>query len=169
VKALLHLGPFILLAAVGLAPSVRTAGAPLLSGLVGVAWLGLLRRFVLANSSPLPDPARSRRLTASLTLGTQWFLAILLGLSAIPRQGPGLVAMAAGLGILLLPAALIATYAGKAPEAEEIPVPPSGGWLLVPRTNGTGLRIAPHHPGTWAAVALFAAGPIALILVAMLA
>ncbi len=116
-KTLLHLGPFVLLGAVGLTPSVRTAGAPLLSGLVGVAWLGLLRRFVLAHSSPAPDPARSRRLVVSLTLGAQWFLAILTGLSAIPRQGPGLVAMAAGIGILFLPAALIATYAGKAPEA----------------------------------------------------
>ena len=167
-KTLLRLGPFGLLAAVGLAPSVRAAGAPLLSGLVGVAWLGLLRRFVLANSSPAPDPARSRRLTASLTLGAQWFLAIVTGLSAIPRQGPGLVAMASGLGILFLPAALIATYAGKAPETAEIP-PPPGGWLLVPRANGTGLRLAPHHPRAWTAVALLAAGPIALILVAVLA
>jgi hypothetical protein len=169
VKTILHLGPFVLLGAVGLIPAVRTAGAPLLSGLVGVAWLGLLRRFVLAHSSPAPDPARSRRLAVSLTLGAQWFLAILTGLSAIPRQGPGLVAMAAGIGILFLPAALIATYARKAPETVEIPAPPPRGWLLVPRANGTGLRIAPHHPLTWAAVALFAAGPIALILVAILA
>jgi hypothetical protein len=169
VTILLRLGPFLLLAAVGLASSVQTAGAPLLSGLVGVAWLGLLRRLVLANSSPVPDPARSRRLTASLTIGAQWFLAIVSGVSAIPRQGPALVAMAAGLGILFLPAALIATYAGKAPQAGEIPEPPPGGWLLVPRANGTGLRLAPHHPRTWMAVALLAAGPIALILVAMLA
>jgi hypothetical protein len=169
VKTLLHLGPFVILVAVGLTPPVRAMGAPLLSGLVSVAWLGLLRRFVLAHSSPAPDPARSRRLVVSLTLAAQWFLAILTGLSAIPRQGPGLVAAAAGIGVLFLPAALIATYARKAPDAVEIPVPPPRGWLLVPRANGAGLRFAAHHPLTWAAVALFAAGPIALILVAMFA
>jgi len=172
VRLLLRLGPYVLLAAVaaGLAASWDRlpAGGPLLTGLVAVAWIGLLRRFLLANSSPVPEPARARRLTVALTIGLQWFLALLFGLAAVPCQGPGLAVAGAGLGMLFLPIALIATYAGKAPPAPQAePPPPPGGWLLVPRKNGTGLRIAPGHPRTWQAVVLFAAGLVAIIAVAL--
>src|SRR5512137_468079 len=122
-------------------------------GLVAVAWMGLLRRFVLANASPTPEPARARRLTTAMTIGAQWMLALLFGVAAIPRQGPGLVAAAAGLGILFLPAALVFTYAGKPPHAEPPVAPPPDGWLLVPRRNGTGLAFAPGHPRRWQAFA----------------
>jgi hypothetical protein len=188
-RILLRAGPFAFLAAVGVGLvlawqrlparypvhwgaggvdrwadlSARSVGAPLLMGLVGVTWIGLLRRFVLAHSSPAPDPARSRRLTVSITIAAQWMLAAVFGLGAIPRQGPGLVLAGAGLGCILLPVALIATYTGE-PPVEEVRPPPHGGWLFVAREDGTGLRIERRHPLFWTAVALLAAGPIALSL-----
>src|SRR5512137_1353723 len=108
-RAFLRFGPFALLAAVaaGLAAawdrlptrypvhwgaggvgwaelSVRAVAAPLLMGLVAVVWAGGLRRFLLANSSPAPDPSRSRRLLVAVTTAMQWFLAILFGVGGIP-------------------------------------------------------------------------------------
>ncbi len=191
-RALLRLGPYALLAAVaaGLAVrwddlparypvhwgprgvvwaslSVRSVGAPLLMGLVAVVWAGGLRRFFLANSSPAPDPSRARRLLVAVTAAMQWFLALLFGLAAIPRQGPGLVIAGAGIGFLLMPLALLATYAGKPPPPEAEPPPPPDGWLLVPRENGAGYSIRPGHPRAWQAIALVAAGPLAIIAVAM--
>jgi hypothetical protein len=145
--------------------SPRSVGMPLLMGVIAMVWIGLLRRFLLANSSPAPEPARARRLTVALTIGLQWFLALLLGLAAVPQEkGPGLVLVGVGAGLLFLPIALIATYAGRPPPAPQAePPPPPGGWLLVPRENGTGLRIAPGHPRAWQGAALFAAGLVALI------
>ena len=192
-RAFLRLGPFAFLAAVaaGLAASwdrlparypvhwgaggadrwadlsIRSVGAPLLMGLVAVVWAGGMRRFFLANSSPAPDPSRARRLLVAVTVAMQWFLAILFGLVAIPRQGPGLVIAGAGIGFLLMPVALVATYAGKSPAPEAEPPPPPGGWLLVPRVNGTGYSLRPGHPRVWQAIALVAAGPLAIIAVAM--
>jgi hypothetical protein len=141
---------------------------PLLTGLVAVAWLGLLRRFTLANSSPAPEPSRARRLVEAITIGVQWFLALLFGLAAVPQEkGPGLALVGVGVGLLFLPAALIVAYSGKAPPAGPPAPPPPDGWLLVPRTNGAGLGIAPGHPRTWQAVALFAAGLLALVAVSL--
>jgi hypothetical protein len=170
-RLLLRLGPFALLFAVaaGLAASwadlsPRSVGMPLLTGLVAIAWIGLLRRFVLANSSPAPEPSRARRLVETITTGAQWFLALLFGLAAVPQEkGPGLALVGVGLGLLFLPVALIVTYSGKAPPAGPPVRPPPEGWLFVPRTNGAGLAIAPGHPRTWQAVALFAAGLLALV------
>jgi uncharacterized membrane protein len=192
VRTFLRFGPFAFLAAVaaGLAASwdrlparypvhwgaggvgwadlsVRSVGAPLLMGLVAVVWAGAMRRFFVANSSPAPDPARARRLLVAVTVAMQWFLAILFGLVAIPRQGPGLVIAGAGIGCLLMPVAFIATYAGKLPPPEAEPPPPPDGWLFVPRSNGTGLGMAPRHPRAWQAVALVATGPLAIIAVAL--
>ena len=191
-RALLRLGPFAFLAAVavGLALgwdrlparypvhwgaggvgwadlSVRSVGAPLLMGLVAVLWAGALRRFFLANSSPAPDPSRARGLLVAVTTAMQWFLAILFGAVAIPRQGPGLAIAAAGIGFLLMPVALVATYAGKPPPAEPERSPPPDGWLLVPRENGAGYSIRPGHPRAWQAIAIVLAGPLAIIAVAM--
>jgi len=194
VRHLLRLGPYALLAGVaaGLAASwsrlpshypvhwgpggadrwadlsIRSVGAPLAMGLVAVAWMGWLRRFVLANASPSPEPARARRLTGAVTVGAQWFLALLFGAAAIPREGPGLVAGAAGLGFLFLPAALVFTYAGRPPPAGPPVAPPPDGWLFVPRRNGTGLGFAPGHPRRWQAIALVAAGPVLILLVGLL-
>ncbi|MEI6224519.1 MAG: DUF1648 domain-containing protein [Deltaproteobacteria bacterium] len=193
VRLLLRLGPYALLAAIaaGLAAtwdqlparypvhwgvggvdrwadlSPRSVGMPLLMGAIAVAWLGLLRRFTLANSAPAPDPARARKLLVAVTIGTQWLMAILFGLAAVPRQGPGLVVAGAGLGMLFLPVALIVTFAGKAPPAAPpVPAPPDG-WLFVQRKDGTGLRIDPRHPRFWQAVVVLAAGPLAIIAVGM--
>ncbi len=192
-RALLRLGPFAFLAAVavGLAASwerlparypvhwgaggadrwadlsIRSVGAPLLTGLVAVAWAGGMRRFFLANSSPAPDPSRARRLLAAVTIGAQWSLAVVFGLAAIPREGPGLVLAGAGLGFLVLPVALVVTYAGKPPPEEAERPPPPDGWLVVPRENGTGYSIRPGHPRAWQAIALIAAGPLAIIAVAL--
>jgi uncharacterized membrane protein len=189
-RVILRLGPYALLATVaaGLAASwdrlparypthigiggvdrwadlsPRSVGMPLLTGLVAIAWIGLLRRFVLANSSPSPEPSRARRLVETITTGAQWFLALLFGLAAVPQEkGPGLALVGVGLGLLFLPVALIVTYSGKAPPAGPPVPPPPEGWLFVPRTNGAGLAIAPGHPRTWQAVALFAAGLLALV------
>ncbi|MEY2667720.1 MAG: hypothetical protein RJA59_358 [Pseudomonadota bacterium] len=191
-RALLKIGPFAFLAAVaaGLALrwddlparypvhwglggvgwadlSVRSVAAPLVMGLVAVAWAGGLRRFFLANSSPAPDPSRARRLLVAVTISMQWFLAILFGLGAIPRQGPGLVVAGAVLGSLLMPVALVATHAGKHPPAEPERPPPPDGWLLVPRENGAGYSIRRGHPRAWQAIAVVAAGPLAIIAVAL--
>ena len=193
VRLLLRLGPYALLAgiAAGLAAtwdrlparypvhwgvggavrwadlSPRSVGTPLLMGAIAVAWLGLLRRFTLANSAPAPDPARARRLLVAVTIGTQWLMAILFGLAAVPRQGPGLVVAGAGLGMLFLPLALIVTFSGKAPPAgAPVPAPPEG-WLFVQRKDGTGLGIDPRHPRFWQAVLVLAGGPLALIAVGM--
>lgn len=147
--------------------SGRSVAAPLVMGFVAVVWAGAMRRFFLANSSPAPDPSRARRLLVAVTTAMQWFLAILFGTVAIPRQGPGLVIAAAGIGFLLMPVALVATYAGKPPPAEPGRPPPPDGWLLVPRENGTGYSIRPGHPRAWQAIALVAAGPLAVIAVAL--
>jgi uncharacterized membrane protein len=190
VRLFLRLGPFALLAAVaaGLAASwyrlparypthfgiggadrwadlsIRSVAWPLLDGLVAVAWIGLLRRFILANSSPAPEPSRARRLVECITIGAQWFLALLFGLAAVPQEnGPGLALVGVGVGFLLLPVALIVTYSGKEPPAGPSVPPPPEGWLFVPRKNGAGLGIAPGHPRTWQAVALLAGGLLALI------
>jgi hypothetical protein len=113
-------------------------------------------------------PARARKLLVAVTIGAQWLMALLFGLAAVPRQGPGLVVAGAGLGLLFLPVALIVTYAGKAPPMPQSePPPPPGGWLFVPRENGNGLQIAPGHPRAWQAVAIFAAGLVAIIAVGM--
>ncbi len=190
-RALLRLGPYALLAAVAAALAANwdrlparypvhwgihgadrwadlsplSVGVPLLTGAVALAWIGLIRRFLLANSSPVPEPARARRLTAAITIGLQWFLALLFGLAAVPQEkGPGLLLVGVGAGLLFLPIALVTTYAGKPPQAPEVePPPPPGGWLFVPRENGTGLRFAPGHPRIWQAVALFGAGLVAFI------
>jgi uncharacterized membrane protein len=195
VRSLLRLGPFLLLAGVAawLAASfshlperypvhwgpggadrwvdlsIRSVGVPLAMGLVGVGWMGILGRFVLANASPLPEPARARRLTMAMTIGLQWFLALLFGAAAIPRQDPGLVAGAAGLGLLFLPAALVATYAGRSSSPAAPAAPPPDGWLFVPRRNGNGLGFAPGHPRRWQAIAIVAAGPALIVLVGLLA
>lgn len=194
-RALLRFGPFAFLAAVavGLAASwerlparypvhwgaggadrwadlsIRSVGAPLLMGLVAVVWAGGMRRFFLANSPPAPAPSRARRLLVAVTVAMQWCLAILFGLAAIPRQGPGLVIAGAGIGFLLMPVALVTTYAGKPPPAEPEPPPPPDGWLLLPRANGTGYSIRPGHPRTWQAIAVVATGPLAIIAVAFAA
>jgi hypothetical protein len=139
---------------------------PLVVGVVAVTWLGILRRFVLAHSSPVEDPARSRRLVTRVTWAVQALLALVLGASATAR--PGLVAAGAGAGLLLVSAAVVATYAGPPPApTAAVPAPPEG-WLFVPRGNGTGLRLAPDHPRRWRALALLLAGPVALALVALL-
>lgn len=193
-RLLLRLGPFALLAAVaaGLAASwdrlparypthigiggvdrwvdlsPRSVGMPLLTGLVAVAWLALLRRFALANSSPAPDPSRARRLVEAITIGAQWFLALLFGLAAIPQEkGPGLALVGVGLGMLFLPAALFVAHSGKGSPSGPPVAPPPDGWLLVPRKNGAGLGLAPGHPRTWQAVALVAAGLLALVAVSL--
>ncbi|MBS1110706.1 MAG: hypothetical protein H6Q88_2698, partial [Anaeromyxobacteraceae bacterium] len=132
-----------------------------------VAWAGAMRGFFLANSSPAPDPSRARRLLVAVTLAMQWFLAILFGLVAIPREGPGLAIAGAGIGFLLMPVALVATYAGKSPPAQPEPSPPQDGWLLVPRANGTGYSIRPGHPRAWQAIAVVAIGPLVVIAVAL--
>jgi hypothetical protein len=139
---------------------------PLVVGVVAVAWLGILRRFVLAHSSPVEDPARSRRLVARVTWAAQALLALVLGASAAAR--PGLVAAAAGAGLLLVSAAVVSTYAGSRPAPTAGVPAPTEGWLFVPRGNGTGLRIAPNHPHRWRALALLLAGPVALALAALL-
>ncbi|HET8723552.1 MAG TPA: hypothetical protein VFM53_05050 [Anaeromyxobacteraceae bacterium] len=196
-RALLRLGPYALLAAVaaGLALawdrlparyavhwgaggvrfanlSVRTVAGPLLAGLAGVAWMGLLRGFILANSPPAPDPARARPLVGAITVAAQWNLALVFGSAAIPSTGPGLVLGAAGLGTMLVPAALVATYAGKAPgnaAAGATPVaPPGSGWLFQPRPDGTGLSIDLRHPLRWRALLLILAGPVSMLLAASL-
>jgi hypothetical protein len=139
-------------------------------GAVGVAWLGVLRAFVLANSSPVPDDARSRSLLTNVSLAAQWSLATLFGLAAVPREGPGLVVAGAGLALVSVPAALVATYVGSPPPVpDDRPAPPEGGWLFVPRRNGAGLGIVRHHPRFWLAVALVAAGPLLFIAVGWLA
>jgi len=192
-RSLLRFGPFAFLAAVavGLAASwerlparypvhwgaggadrwadlsIRSVGAPLVMGLVAIAWAGAMRRFFLANSSPAPDPSRARRLLVAVTIAMQWFLAILFGLAAIPRQGPGLVIAGAGIGFLLMPVALAVTYAGKPPPPEAGRAPPPDGWLLVPRANGTGYSIRPGHPRAWQAIAVVAIGPLVVIAVAL--
>lgn len=192
-RALLRLGPYALLAAVaaGLALawdrlptryavhwgpggirfadlSVSSVAGPLLAGLAGVAWMGILRRFILANSPPVSDPARSRRLLEAVTVAAQWNLALVFGFAAIPRQGPGLVLGAAGVGMLLVPVALVATYAGKAPPAEPVAPPPTGSWLFFPRPDGTGFSIDLGHPMRWRALLLILAGPVAMLLAASL-
>jgi hypothetical protein len=140
--------------------------APLLAGAIAVAWIGVLRHFVLANSAPAEDPARSRRLTARVTWATQGLLVLVLGASALSR--PGLVAAAAGAGLLLVSVAVVSTYAGPPPAPEPAAPAPPQGWLLVPRGDGTGLRLAPRHPHRGRALALLLAGPAALALVALL-
>jgi hypothetical protein len=136
-------------------------------GLVLVAWMGLLRRLVLDNSPRAPDPSRARLLVENVTLASQWLLAAVLGCAAVPRQGPGLVLVAAGLGFLLLPVALVATYAGKAPVEPDVPAP-ADGWLFVPRENGTGCGIDGRHPRFGRAVLLTAAGPVVVLVLAAL-
>lgn len=147
--------------------SARSVGTPLLLGLVLVAWIGILRRLVLENSPRAPDPSRARRLVENVTLSSQWLLAAVLGCAAVPRQGPGLVLGAAGLGFLLLPAALIATYVGKAAVEPDVPAPVAG-WLFVPRVNGSGFGIDRRHPHFGRAVLLTVGGPIAVLLLAAL-
>jgi hypothetical protein len=147
--------------------SPRSVGTPLLVGLLLVAWIGLLRRFVLENSPRAPDPSRARSLVENVTVASQWVLAAVLGAAAVPRQGPGLVLLAAGIGFLALPVALVATYAGKARVEPEVPAP-ADGWLLVPRANGTGLGIDPRHPLFRRAVLLTVGGPVAVLLLAAL-
>jgi hypothetical protein len=148
--------------------SPRAVGIPLVLGALLVAWLGWLRRFVLANSAPAPDPSRARRLVRAATAASQWTLALVFAAAAVPKQGPGLVVAAAGAGFLLLPVALVATYAGKAEPEPEVPSPP-GGWLLVQRANGTGLTLDPRHPGFRGAIVRFLAWPVAVMLLALLA
>jgi hypothetical protein len=127
----------------------------------------MLRRFVLASSAPVVDPARSRRLVVRITWAAQGLLVLVLGAAAL--GGPGLVAAAAGAGLVLLSAAVVSTYAGPPPApGPVVPVPPSG-WLLVPREDGTGLRIAPRHPHRGRALALLLGGPAALVAVWLLA
>lgn len=197
-RALLRIGPYALLAAVAgwlalawdrlparypvhwgsggadrwVDLSARAVAGPLLAGLAGVAWLGMLCRFVLANSSPAPDPSRARRLVGAMTVAGQWNLALVFGGAAIPSTGPGLVLGAAGVGMLLVPAALVVTYAGQAPPDESVGAmpmaPPPGGWLLYPRANGTGLSMDLRHPLRWRALLLILAGPAAMVLASAL-
>ncbi len=147
--------------------SVRSVATPLLAGALAALWIGALGRFILRNSPPSPDPARARRVLAAVTTVLPWFLALLFGAAAVPRQGPGLVIGAAALGFLVLPASLVWAYAGSAAPPGR-PAPPDGGWLFVPRPDGTGLSIVRHHPRRWAAWALIAAGPAAVVLALLL-
>ncbi len=173
-RTLLRIGPFLLLAAVatGLAldrsalHAPRSAAVPLATGLVAVTWLALLRRFTLANAPPVPAPSRARPLVSAVLTSAQWFVALLFGLAAIPRQGPGLVLAGAGLGCLFLPAAIIAVHAGKPPPPEPPRPEPAGGWLLVARPGGTGYAIRWAHPSAWKVVALLVAGPLLILAVA---
>jgi hypothetical protein len=91
-------------------------------------------------------------------------------MGALLRLGPCalLAAIAAGVGVLLLPLALVPTNAGAPPAAEEAAAAPPDRWLFLPRANGTGLRVAAHHPRLWRAVTLAVAGPVAIALVASL-
>lgn len=193
-RALLRIGPYALLAAVAgwlalawdrlparypvhwgpggadrwVDLSARAVAGPLLAGLAGVAWLGMLRRFVLANSSPAPDPSRARSLVGAMTVAGQWNLALVFGGAAIPSTGPGLVLGAAGVGMLLVPTALVVTYAGHAAPEPTPMAPPPGGWLLYPRANGTGLSMDLRHPLRWRALFLILAGPAAMVLASAL-
>ncbi len=140
--------------------------APLAAGAITLAWLGVLRRLVLASSAPVEDPARSRRLVARVTWAAQGLLVLVLGASGL--GAPGLVAAAAGGGLVLVSLAVVSTYAGPPPApGPAVPAPPTG-WLRVPRGDGTGLRIAPRHPHRWRAWALLLAGPAALAAVLLL-
>lgn len=147
-----------------------SAGAvtrPLAFGLLVTLWLGWLRRFLLRNSAPAADQARSRAVVEHVTTAAQWAVALAFGTAAVPQEGPGLVLGAAGLGVLLVPFALVAAYAGKpAPEAPA--APPADGWLLVPKRLGVGLAIDFRHPRAWRALGLILAGPAAFLLLGLL-
>ncbi len=146
--------------------SLRSVGLPLLMGVVSVAWMGALRRFLLANAPPAPDPGRVRRLVTALTVAEQWHLGLLFGLVAVPRQDPGLVLAGAGLGFLALPAALVFAFAGKAPPPVAPAPAPPGGWLLEPRRGGTGWSVRWGHPRARRMILLLAAYPVAIIALA---
>lgn len=147
--------------------SAGAVARPLLFGLLVTLWLGWLRRFLLQNSAPAADQARTRAVVEHVTTATQWAVALAFGTAAVPQQGPGLVLGAAGLGVLLVPIALVAAYAGRpAPEAPA--APPAEGWLFVPKRAGVGLTIDFGHPRAWRALGLTLAGPAAFLLLGLL-
>lgn len=147
--------------------SAWAVARPLLFGLLVTAWLGWLRRFLLRNSAPAQDEARSRALVDHLTTATQWTVSLAFGLGSVPQQNPGLAVSAAGAGLLLVPLALVVTYAGK-PRREAPASPPADGWLLVPKRVGVGLAIDFGHPRAWRALGLILAGPAAFLLLGLL-